>query len=72
MIHEAKINVHFWFSYKKKLVKVSFVTITVNLQKYACIRIMITRYATPKNVSFEVQQSMKTSYEAMSEQTIDV
>ena len=48
-------------------------TINVHLQKYTCIRmIIITHYATPKSVSFEVQESMKTSYEAMSEQTINV
>ena len=29
-------------------------------------------YDSPENVSFEVQLSMKTSYEAMSEQTINV
>ena len=33
---------------------------------------MIKHYATPKSISFEVQESMKTSYEAMSEQTINV
>ena len=36
------------------------------------IRMMKTPYDTPENVSFEVQQSTKTSYEAMSEQTINV
>ena len=56
----------------KKIVKVSFVTINVNLHKYTCIRMMITHYAAPKSVSFEVQQPMKTSYEGMSEQTINV
>ena len=29
-------------------------------------------YITPKNVNFEVQQSMKTSCEAMSEKNINV
>ena len=48
----------------KKFVKVSHVTINVNLEKYAYIRMMNTHYDTPKSVSFEVQQSMKTSYEA--------
>ena len=33
---------------------------------------MKMHYVTPKNVSFEVQQSMKTSYEAKGEQTINV
>ena len=33
---------------------------------------MNTHYDTHKRVSFEVQQSMKASYEAMSEQTINV
>ena len=32
---------------------------------------MIAHYATPKSVSFEVQQSMKKQYEAMREQTIN-
>ena len=50
----------------------SFVTINVKLQKYTCIRMMKTHYDIPKTVSFEVQQSMKTSYEAMSEHTIKV
>ena len=33
---------------------------------------MKTHYDTPKNVSFKVQQSMKISYEAVSEQTTNV
>ena len=33
---------------------------------------MIKHYATPESESFEVQQSMKILYEAMSEQTINV
>ena len=33
---------------------------------------MNTYYDTPKSVSFEVQQSMKISYEAMIEQTLNV
>ena len=33
---------------------------------------MNTHYVTPKTVSFGVQQSMKTSYEAMSEQITKV
>ena len=33
---------------------------------------MKAHYVTPENVSFEVYQSMKTSYEVMSEQTINV
>ena len=33
---------------------------------------MKTHYGTPKSISFEVQQSIKTSFEAMSEQTINV
>ena len=36
------------------------------------MRMMKTYYDTSENVSFEVQQSMKTSYEAMSEQTNNV
>ena len=41
----------------------------MKLQKGTYIRRMKTHYDTPKNESFEFQQSMKTSYEAMSEQT---
>ena len=37
-----------------------------------CIRMMITHYAKPISVIFEAQQSVKTSYEAMSAQTINV
>ena len=44
----------------------------VNLQKCTWIPMMTTHYDTPKNVSFELQQSMKTSYEAMCEQIISV
>ena len=33
---------------------------------------MKTHFDTPKSVSFEVPQSMKTSYEAVSEQTTNV
>ena len=55
---------------KKKLVKKSFVTINVKVQKYMCIRMMKTHYNTSKSVSFEVHQSIKASYEAMSEQTM--
>ena len=36
------------------------------------IQMMKTYYDTPENVRFEVQQSMKTSYEAKNEQTINV
>ena len=57
---------------KKKLAKVSFVTIYVKLQKYTCIRMMKAHYDIPENVSFEVQQSMKTSYGAISEQPVNV
>ena len=72
-MNEAKIYVHLRVSYKKKkLVKVSFVTIIVKLQKYTCKRIMKTHYDTPKSVCFEVQQSMKTSCEAINEHTINV
>ena len=39
---------------------------------YLHIRMMKTHCDTPENVSFEVQQSMKVSYKAMSEQTINV
>ena len=39
---------------------------------YMHLRMMKTHYDTPENVSFEVQQFMKTSYEAISEQTINV
>jgi len=42
--------------------KVSFVTINVALQRCTCIHMMKTHYDTPKSVSFEVQQSMQTSY----------
>ena len=49
-----------------------FVTINVKIQNYTNIRMMKTHYDTPKSVSFEVQQSMKKSYEAMSEQTNNV
>ena len=73
MINEAKMNVYLWVSHKKKkLVKVSFVTINVKLQKYTCIRMMKTHYDTPKSVIFEVHQPMKTSCETMSEQTFNV
>ena len=65
MIHEVKINV------KKKIVKVSLVTINVKVLKYTFNRMMKTHYDTHKSVSFEVQHSMKTSYEAMSKQTTD-
>ena len=70
MIHEEKMNAHLRVHCKKKVIEVSFATINVKLQKYTCIRIMKTQYDTPKQVWIEVQQSMKTSYEAMSEQTI--
>ena len=63
-IHGSPIN--------KKIHKVIFVTIYVNLQKYIRIRMIKTHYSTPKSGSFEVQQSMKTSFEGMSEQTINV
>ena len=33
---------------------------------------MNTHYDTPKSVSFKAQHSLKTSYEAMSEQTINI
>ena len=33
---------------------------------------MKTHYNTPENESFEVQQSTKTTHEAISEQTINV
>ena len=36
------------------------------------IRLMKTHYDTPENVSYEVQQSMKTSFEVMSELNINV
>ena len=36
------------------------------------IRMMKTHCDTPENVNFEVQKSMITSYEAVSEQTINV
>ena len=39
---------------------------------YKHIRKKKTHYVTPKSVNFEVQQSMKTSYEAMNEQTINI
>ena len=38
----------------------SFVTNNVKLQKRTCIRMMRTHYVTPKSVSLEVQQSIKT------------
>ena len=66
MIHETKINEHLRVSYKKKLVKVTFVTINVKLQKYTCTRMLKTYYDISKSMSSEVQQSMKTSYEEMS------
>ena len=72
MIHNTKIKENLLISYKKKLAKVLFVVTNLKLQKYTCIRMMITLYDTHKNVSFEVQQSMKTPNEAMSEQTISV
>ena len=50
----------------------SFVTENVKPQKCTCIRIKKTHYVTPKSVSFEVEQSMKTSYEALIEQTINI
>ena len=42
------------------------------IEKYTYNRMMKTHYHTPKSVNFEVQQSMKTSYEAMNEQTINI
>ena len=57
---------------KKNIVKITFVTINVKLQKYACNCMIKTHYDTPKCVSLEVQQSMKTSYEAVNEQTLNV
>ena len=68
MIHEAKMNVYISFTYKKKLVNLTFVTVNVKVQKYTCIHTIETHYDTPKSVTFEIQQSMKTSYETMSEQ----
>ena len=66
MIHE-KHNVHLWVSdEKKKLLKVSYVTNDVNLQKKTCLLMMKTHYDSPKSVSFEVQSSMESSYETMS------
>ena len=56
----------------KKIAKVSFVTNNVKLKNYTCIRMMETQYDTPKSISFEVQQSLKTSYEAVSAQTTNV
>ena len=50
----------------------SFVATNVKLQKITCIRMIKTLCDTPKSVSYEVQQSMKTSHEAISEQTINV
>ena len=50
----------------------SFVTVNVMLQKNTYIRIMKTHYDTPKHISSEVQRYMKTSYEALNEQTITV
>ena len=50
----------------------SFVTINVELQKYTCNRKTQTHHDKPKTISFEVQQYMKTSYEAVSEQTTNV
>ena len=63
---------HIYWSLIKKIVKLSFVTINVKLQKNKWIRLIETHYVTPKSVSFEIQQSMKTSYEAMSEHTTTV
>ena len=68
MLHEAKINVHLWFFCIEK----KNLTINVKLQNYTCSCMMKTHYDTPKNVSFEAQQSMKISYEAVSEQTTNV
>ena len=56
MIHEAKVNAHILVSYKKNCQIVIRDTM---------------HYDTPENASLEVQQSMKTSYEAMSEQIIN-
>ena len=72
MIHEGNMNARLWVSNKKKLIKVSFVPINIKLQKCKCTRMMKIHYVTPKIVSFQVQQSMKTSYEAMIELNIDV
>ena len=61
------------FAMKKLPTKVmSFVQINVKLIKITSVRMMKTYSVTPKSVSFEVQQSMKTSYKIMSEQTIIV
>ena len=57
---------------KIKLIKVSFVTIKIKLQQYTCILIMKTQYGAYESAGFEVQESMKTSYETMKEQTIIV
>ena len=72
MIHKATININLWISYKKKFVKVSFVTDNVMVQKNTYILIMKTHYDTPKHLSFEVRRYMKASYEPLNEQTITV
>ena len=61
MIHKATLNVNLWISYKKKHVKVLFVTVNVMVQKKTYIRMMKTHYDTPKHISFEVQRYMKAS-----------
>ena len=55
----------------KKFIKVSFVTFNLKLQKYTCIRMLKTHNDSPKSVTVEVQQSVKTSNGVMNEQTIN-
>ena len=72
MTHVTK-NVLLWVCYeKKKLIEVSFVTISVKLHKYTCVPIIKTQYDKPKSVSLEVQKSLKTLRKAMSDQTFNV
>ena len=69
MIHETKINVQLWVSCEKKknyqsIIRDDYCKAT----KIYMRRMMETHYDIPKSVSPEVQQSMKTSNKAVSEQ----
>ena len=68
MIHEAKLNVNLWVSYKK-VVELSFVTIKIKATKIYMHTYGEKALRYPWECKFEVQQTMETYNEAISEQS---